>query len=81
MRTGDKEFYLKELNSNGCACEREKPEGSAFCKGCNRKLPLSLKQRIWRSMSDGNGGFKKKYPFHYEAAVKHLTDHTNRIKY
>lgn len=61
----DKEFYIKELMSDECACGRPKRPGHSFCYRCYRSLPGHMQHDLFQIV--GNG-----YEEAYEAAVKWL---------
>lgn len=65
MMNDDMRFYLKELRSTTCACEREKAPYRSFCARCFRALPGDLQRGLYRRMGDG-------YEEAYEAAFRWL---------
>lgn len=62
-----KNFYLKELESNGCACGGPKGRGKSFCYRCYKSLPDDMQRALYRPFTGG-------YIQAYDAAVKYLDE-------
>ena len=69
METSEKDlaWYMEELNSNGCACDRPKQPQHSFCTRCFAKLPPEMRRNIYRALGHG-------YEDAYEAAHKYLEE-------
>jgi hypothetical protein len=63
----DWRFYIDELKSNGCACDRWKGEGHSFCKRCYDALPPDMQRNLYRALNRG-------YEEAYEEAKKYLEE-------
>lgn len=63
----DLRWYREELDSNGCACDRQKKPGFSFCYRCNSELPSEMKKALYRKPGHG-------YEEAYEAACKWLEE-------
>lgn len=60
-------WYIRELKSEQCLCERPKKAGKSFCYRCFSALPRDLQQPLYDQI--GNG-----YEEAFEAAHKYLTE-------
>lgn len=60
-------FYIGELKSEQCHCDRPKRRGQAVCGVCWCRLPPELRDELYRPVG---GGFEAAY----EAAVLFLGD-------
>lgn len=65
-RAWDQHFYMQQLASAECFCERPKKPGRAFCYRCYKTLPPELRSPLYRPIGDG-------YEAAYEEAVRYLT--------
>lgn len=61
----DVRFYMNELKSAQCACERPKKPGRSFCYNCFKALPVELKGDLYLPIGGG-------YEEAYDAAVEYL---------
>jgi len=62
-----KNFYLDELRSNQCVCEKPKKPKHSFCPECFYKLPRDLQVDLYLRMREG-------YEEAYAAAVNFLEE-------
>ncbi len=60
-------FYIGELKSEQCQCERPKQRGRAVCYKCWLRLPDNLRHALYRPVG---GGFEQAY----EEAYRYLND-------
>lgn len=60
-------FYIRELDSEQCLCERPKWRGRSFCYNCYKSLPPDMQRALYRRIGEG-------YEEAYETAVKWLTE-------
>ena len=65
MLPSDVQFYMDELESNGCQCGNPKRPGQPLCYNCYKRLPLDLQRGLCKAIRSG-------YAEAYEAAVKWL---------
>lgn len=61
----DQKFYLRELQSDQCQCDKSKGPGKSFCYSCWRKLPADIQRSLYRRIGQG-------YEDAYERAVVFL---------
>lgn len=62
----DLTWYREELESNGCACDRSKKPGYAFCYRCHTELPAEMKRALHKPIGKG-------YESAYESAFAFLS--------
>lgn len=62
----DREFYLRELKSDGCMCGKPKKKNFSFCWTCFQRLPEEMRKSLYRRMGRG-------YEEAYDAAVRYLS--------
>jgi len=55
MKNSDIQFYLKELQSEECACGEPKKKGKSFCYKCFTSLPRDMQQGLYIRIWDGYG--------------------------
>lgn len=55
MENSDLQFYLKELQSEECACGETKKRGKSFCIKCFKSLPREMQQALYQSIYEGYG--------------------------
>jgi len=69
MRQAEKdlEWYIKELDSEQCLCERSKARGKSFCYRCYKALPRDMQRDLYRRIGEG-------YEEAFEAAVRYLEE-------
>lgn len=58
---------VRELQSNRCRCGNAKEDMNTFCGSCYRKLPKSMRNRLWKRIGEG-------YEEAYRAACAFLDD-------
>ncbi len=63
---------LRELGSQSCVCGNEKKKGESFCRQCYFGLPKGLRNRLYRTFSEG-------YPEIYDEAKDWLRENTSRL--
>ena len=51
----DVQFYIKELQSEECACDGPKKRGNSFCYKCFTSLPLNMQRDLYQNIWDGYG--------------------------
>ncbi len=63
---------LRELDSEICLCGKRKKKRESFCRDCYFSLPQGLRNRLYRTMSEG-------YAEIYDLAKDYLKYETDRI--
>ncbi|MBW1788373.1 MAG: hypothetical protein JRK53_17415 [Deltaproteobacteria bacterium] len=48
----DKDFYVKALRSEECACEKGKAPGKTLCFSCFKALPGDRQRDLYRPIAD-----------------------------
>jgi len=49
----DRGFYLRELKSEQCLCERRKKRGHSFCYRCFKELPGDVQDALYNVIGFG----------------------------
>jgi len=65
MKNSEVQFYLKELQSEECACGETKKKRKSFCYKCFTSLPREMQQDLYQSIWEG-------YPEAYDKALAWL---------
>lgn len=60
---------ILELKGRRCRCGASKNRGHTFCVNCYYKLPIRMRQNLYRIIGDG-------YAMAYQAAVRYLDEET-----
>ena len=68
-----KKIALDALYSESCVCGARKKRYESFCRGCYFALPAGLRNRLYRTMSEG-------YAEIYDQARDFLRLETDRLK-
>ncbi len=63
----DIQFYINELKSEECFCERQKKPKRSFCFRCYKALPANIKKGLWSRIGDG-------YEDAYDEAMNFLSE-------
>ncbi len=63
----DLRFFIEELRSDVCQCERKKQPGRSFCYKCWLRLPEELRRPLYRKIGAG-------YEAAYDSAYRYLND-------
>lgn len=69
LKPGEKDikYYTGKLISLDCPCGRSKQRGMAFCSKCYFKLPLKMRQALYKCIHEG-------FEAAYEAACEFLNN-------
>uniref|UniRef100_A0A6M3ITE3 Uncharacterized protein n=1 Tax=viral metagenome TaxID=1070528 RepID=A0A6M3ITE3_9ZZZZ len=63
----DRLWFLEQLKSEQCLCERSKKPMFSFCYRCYKALPADMQKGLYLQIGDG-------YEEAYEEAVKYLEE-------
>lgn len=55
MKNSDIQFYIKELQSEECACGEPKKRGQSFCHKCFKSLPAEMQKALYQNIWEGYG--------------------------
>lgn len=58
QKPSDRMFYINQLKSDECICERPKKPRFAFCFNCYRRLPADMQRALYRPVG---GWFEQAY--------------------